>query len=146
MCPRWRAGIAQLVEHNLAMVRVASSNLVSRSRFQLQKDEPLSSFFYVYWMTNIFTFFYLWAICCLSASLFMQLNGCCCCFFFLASGDLFNCPIDYVQHSYLLLTFIYAYAFHKLSWSLFMRLRHLYAVLRANSSKTDLIFASSDLL
>ena len=25
------AGIAQLVEHNLAMVRVASSNLVSRS-------------------------------------------------------------------------------------------------------------------
>ena len=27
----WRAGIAQLVEHNLAMVRVASSNLVSRS-------------------------------------------------------------------------------------------------------------------
>ena len=26
------AGIAQLVEHNLAMVRVASSNLVSRSR------------------------------------------------------------------------------------------------------------------
>ena len=26
------AGIAQLVEHNLAMVRVASSNLVSRSK------------------------------------------------------------------------------------------------------------------
>ncbi len=28
------AGIAQLVEHNLAMVRVASSNLVSRSRLK----------------------------------------------------------------------------------------------------------------
>ena len=27
------AGIAQLVEHNLAMVRVASSNLVSRSSY-----------------------------------------------------------------------------------------------------------------
>ena len=27
------AGIAQLVEHNLAMVRVASSNLVSRSKY-----------------------------------------------------------------------------------------------------------------
>ena len=31
----WRAGIAQLVEHNLAMVRVASSSLVSRSRLKL---------------------------------------------------------------------------------------------------------------
>ncbi len=29
-----QAGIAQLVEHNLAKVGVASSNLVSRSRFQ----------------------------------------------------------------------------------------------------------------
>ena len=29
-----QAGIAQLVEHNLAKVGVASSNLVSRSKFQ----------------------------------------------------------------------------------------------------------------
>ena len=29
-----QAGIAQLVEHNLAKVGVASSNLVSRSRFR----------------------------------------------------------------------------------------------------------------
>ena len=34
---RYRAGIAQLVEHNLAKVGVASSNLVSRSRFAAWK-------------------------------------------------------------------------------------------------------------
>ena len=33
MCTSFEAGIAQLVEHNLAKVGVASSNLVSRSKF-----------------------------------------------------------------------------------------------------------------
>ena len=33
------AGIAQLVEHNLAMVRVASSNLVSRSNLERQHKQ-----------------------------------------------------------------------------------------------------------
>ena len=115
------------------MVRVASSNLVSRSRFQLQKDEPLSSFFFMPVARQTYLHIVL-AICCLSASLFMQLHGC----FFFASGDLFNCPVDYVQHSYLLLTFICAYEFHKRSWSLFMIFRHLYAVLRANRATTVL--------
>gem|GEM_PF-5265334 len=39
-----KAGIAQLVEHNLAKVGVASSSLVSRSRIQLKgqsRDWPL---------------------------------------------------------------------------------------------------------
>ena len=37
-----RAGIAQLVEHNLAMVRVADSSSVSRSRKYLEGGvEPL---------------------------------------------------------------------------------------------------------
>ena len=35
-CPALDAGIAQLVEHDLAKVGVASSNLVSRSRFFLE--------------------------------------------------------------------------------------------------------------
>ena len=36
---RHGAGIAQLVEHNLAKVGVASSNLVSRSKFLDHYDE-----------------------------------------------------------------------------------------------------------
>ena len=32
------AGIAQLVEHNLAKVGVASSNLVSRSKFSIHRN------------------------------------------------------------------------------------------------------------
>jgi hypothetical protein len=42
---RLDAGIAQLVEHNLAKVGVASSSLVSRSRFKklgLPSDSPFS--------------------------------------------------------------------------------------------------------
>ena len=35
--PNVIAGIAQLVEHNLAKVGVASSSLVSRSKFDLKK-------------------------------------------------------------------------------------------------------------
>ena len=35
-----KAGIAQLVEHNLAKVGVASSNLVSRSKFQKTSVTP----------------------------------------------------------------------------------------------------------
>src|SRR5690606_29293943 len=44
--PRWRlefrlpAGIAQLVEHDLAKVGVASSSLVSRSRFMQPRQRP----------------------------------------------------------------------------------------------------------
>ena len=34
---RVQAGIAQLVEHNLAKVRVASSSLVSRSRIPVER-------------------------------------------------------------------------------------------------------------
>jgi hypothetical protein len=47
---KWRlfAGIAQLVEHNLAKVGVASSNLVSRSKLEAS---TVSGFFLV-----IFTF------------------------------------------------------------------------------------------
>ena len=37
MAPRRDAGIAQLVEHNLAKVGVASSNLVSRSKLKRQQ-------------------------------------------------------------------------------------------------------------
>ena len=37
------AGVAQLVEHHLAKVRVASSSLVSRS--EMKKCEPISHFF-----------------------------------------------------------------------------------------------------
>ena len=39
----WRAGIAQLVEHNLAKVRVASSSLVFRS--QEKATQVVFSFF-----------------------------------------------------------------------------------------------------
>ena len=35
------AGIAQLVEHNLAKVGVASSSLVSRSKFLISQIPPL---------------------------------------------------------------------------------------------------------
>ena len=38
------AGIAQLVEHNLAKVGVASSSLVSRSRFLLRTSTRSGSF------------------------------------------------------------------------------------------------------
>ena len=38
------AGIAQLVEHNLAKVGVASSSLVSRSRFPLRTSTRSGSF------------------------------------------------------------------------------------------------------
>ena len=40
------AGIAQLVEHNLAKVGVASSNLVSRSNFKLKPCQ--TGFFHFY--------------------------------------------------------------------------------------------------
>ena len=39
---RFQAGIAQLVEHNLAKVGVASSSLVSRSKFRTE-DEKVGS-------------------------------------------------------------------------------------------------------
>ena len=39
-----QAGVAQLVEHNLAKVRVASSSLVSRSSLK-KKPDALSGFF-----------------------------------------------------------------------------------------------------
>ena len=55
----WRAGIAQLVEHNLAMVRVASSNLVSRSRFKLSFNKgkwvPRAPFFVFVLCKNLTT-------------------------------------------------------------------------------------------
>ena len=41
------AGIAQLVEHNLAKVGVASSNLVSRSRFENRGSCPASPIFLI---------------------------------------------------------------------------------------------------
>ena len=41
------AGIAQLVEHNLAKVGVASSNLVSRSRFKKSKLKDLDFLFWI---------------------------------------------------------------------------------------------------
>ena len=43
------AGIAQLVEHNLAKVGVASSSLVSRSQFKNNKKPPLTeAFLYIH--------------------------------------------------------------------------------------------------
>ena len=44
------AGIAQLVEHNLAKVGVASSNLVSRSKFE--KPRAGSRGFFLYNVSN----------------------------------------------------------------------------------------------
>ena len=38
------AGIAQLVEHNLAKVGVASSSLVSRSKERRSPDTPVGAF------------------------------------------------------------------------------------------------------
>ena len=39
------AGIAQLVEHNLAKVGVASSSLVSRSKIQKSLNRKIKAFF-----------------------------------------------------------------------------------------------------
>ena len=50
------AGIAQLVEHNLAKVGVASSSLVSRSRFW-KLYEKLEHWFKLFFMPIIFYLF-----------------------------------------------------------------------------------------
>ena len=49
--PAIQAGIAQLVEHDLAKVGVASSNLVSRSKYE--KPEQCSGFFYGYYLAQV---------------------------------------------------------------------------------------------
>ena len=41
------AGIAQLVEHNLAKVGVASSSLVSRSKIQKSLSRKIGAFFLI---------------------------------------------------------------------------------------------------
>ena len=42
------AGIAQLVEHNLAKVGVASSSLVSRSKIQKSLNRKIRAFFILF--------------------------------------------------------------------------------------------------
>ena len=52
ICASCEAGIAQLVEHNLAKVGVASSSLVSRSKLQKPRPER-PGFFYLRYQPQI---------------------------------------------------------------------------------------------